>query len=806
MPRKRAGAGGRARGSGRPWTGRRITVEIALGLFLVGAIAVVVAALAVMSAGRAYVHAESRWSKAQQEAVFHLDRYAETGDAEELRAARAALEVPLGDRRARLALAGDRYDYEAARAGFRRGDVPPDDIPAMIFLFEYFERAPYLREAIAIWRRGDRLILELRSMADEMEAAWQRRPPDRSTLRELRPRLERMDERLRRYETRFSSVLNDGMRRIRTGLIAICVVTIAILAAAAAWRFRATTRSIAASRRRFWAAFEGAPVGVGLVSRDGRFREVNGALCRILDRPRGELAGSPVDGLAHGENRASFESLRERLGASETESVTVEQRYVRPDGGVIWGKLTLTPTLDGESSGDSFIAVLEDVSEARQLSEKLSHEASHDPLTGLPNRRQFEADLRDGLKQAHRERSGHVLGFIDLDQFKLVNDTCGHNAGDALLRQVAEVMESSLRARDVLARIGGDEFGFLLYDCPLDAGLHVAEKLRAQVADFTFTWGERSFPLSVSTGLVELDGRFVGPAAALQMADTACYVAKENGRDRIEVYAHEDEGGATHRAHGEMEWVGRLKTGLDEGRLELWAQPIVDLHGPGKQRYEILLRFRDEAGRLHLPGSFLPPAERYGMAATIDRWVMERVCATLRDHPEHVAALDACHVNLSGRSLSDNACVASIEQSMAGRGAGEASLSSLICLEVNESAALENLADARSVLGRFRELGCRLALDDFGRGLSSFGYLKWLPIEYVKIDGGFVREMSGDRFDRAVVRAISELTRIRGVATIAEWVEAEAAIEQLRGFDVDYLQGSALGEPRPWHQLLRAGD
>lgn len=782
------------RGRAGPFAGWMAITGVAL--FALVVIGLHHASLTLMSGGRAYVHGESRWSKGQQEAVFRLDRYAETGQPHHLQLAREVLDVPLGDRQARLALQGEAYDYEAAYEGFVRGENDPADIPTMIWMFEYFENAPYLRKAIDIWARADMYIVELADIADRLERLHAEPPVDDAEIDALRERIAEIDRGLRSYETRFSATLSEGLRALRNVLTVTGLLAFGGMALAALWIFRWATRRIAASERKFWASFEHAPVGVAMIADDGRFTEVNDALGRILGQRPPELVGTSLESPALADDREPTEALLERAREAGEDGVTVEQRYVRGDGEVIWGKLTLTASPGDTQPEHRFIGILQDISEERRLSQELSYQASHDALTGQLNRRRFETELHDILAHAHADGSRHVLGFVDLDQFKVVNDTCGHYAGDNLLRQVSRVMQQALRTSDVLARLGGDEFGFILRDCDLESGRGVADELRADVAGFTFAWGDRSYPLSCSIGLVELDASIADASEALQMADTACYVAKEHGRNRVQAHSEADE--TPQHTRTEMEWVSRLRAAIAEDRLELWAQRIEPLAGEPELRYEILVRLRDADGELHAPGSFLPAAERYNMSAAIDRWVLETLCARLREHPAHAAALSACHVNLSGQSLGDDELMARIEE-IAGDTSGPGNR---LCLEITETAAVTSLPEAQEALRRLRGRGCQVALDDFGRGLSSYGYLKSLPVDMLKIDGAFVRDLVDDELDRAMVHSIARIGHVMGMAVIAEFVENDTLREHVRAMGIDYAQGFGIGLPRPLDEFL----
>ncbi|MDZ7748449.1 MAG: EAL domain-containing protein [Halofilum sp. (in: g-proteobacteria)] len=785
---------GHRRGRTAPFVGWTTVAVVAL--LALAVIGLHHASLTLMSGGRAYVHGEGQWSKGQQQAVYRLDRYAETGERHHLQLARQALDVPLGDRRARLALQGPGYDYAAAREGLLRGRNHPADIPTMIWMLEHFENAPYLATAIGIWESTDDYILELARIADQLERLHAQPPVDRERIAGLRERIAAIDRGLREYATRFSATIGAGLRMLRTVLGAIGAVAFGGAALAGLWLFHWATRRIAASEQKFWAGFAHAPVGVAMISGEGRFTEVNEAICRILGYRRAELVGAPLDALSPPGEHEPTERLLERAQAAGEDGLTLEQRCRRADGEEIQGKLTLTASSDQKDSSRRFIGVLQDVSEEHRLATELSYQANHDALTGQLNRRRIETELRELLERAQADGSRHVLGFVDLDQFKIVNDTCGHSAGDVLLRQVAHVMHDALRTSDVLARLGGDEFAFILRDCDIAAGQQVAEKLRADVAGFTFTWEQRNFPMSCSMGLVALDATVGNAGEALQMADTACYVAKERGRGRVQVYSDTD--ATTTQTRGQMEWISRLRDAIEHDRLELWAQRIERLDGTPELRYEILVRLRDTDGELYSPGAFLPAAERYDMAAAVDRWVLEHTCAALRAHPAHAEALGACHVNLSGQSLGNAELMATLEE-MTARAPVPCTK---LCLEITETAAIASLPEARGALERLRAQGCRVALDDFGRGVSSYGYLKSLPVDILKIDGTFVRDIADDELDRTMVRSIAQIGHVMGMAIIAEYVENEDIHEQVRAIGVDYAQGFGVGMPRPLDEFL----
>jgi diguanylate cyclase (GGDEF)-like protein/PAS domain S-box-containing protein len=440
------------------------------------------------------------------------------------------------------------------------------------------------------------------------------------------------------------------------------------------------------------------------------------------------------------------------------------------------------------------VLVIQDMSRERQYAARLSNLASHDALTGLLNRREFEQRVRAIVDHREGDEGQHAVLYLDLDQFKIVNDTSGHAAGDELLRQIGALLRPRLREGDVLARLGGDEFGVLLPHCPPAPALRIAEALRKAIVDFRFAWSNRAFTIGVSIGLVNLADGPHTLASVLSAADAACYLAKDNGRNRVQVYRPEDSEVAARR--GEMEWVHRLHRALAEDRLCLYAQPMQAMHGVGGVvlHHELLVRLVDEGNELIPPIEFIPAAERYHLMPSIDRWVIRtafRVLAERRAAGDGAAMTGTYAINVSGASIGDDQFLDYVRESFARFDIPH----SMICFEITETTAVTSLSKAADFIGALRAPGCRFALDDFGVGVSSFTYLKQLPVDYLKIDGSFVRNMLQDPVDAAMVEAIHRIGRVMGKQTIAESVETAAALEALRSVGVDFAQGNAIAPP-----------
>lgn len=449
---------------------------------------------------------------------------------------------------------------------------------------------------------------------------------------------------------------------------------------------------------------------------------------------------------------------------------------------------------DGDLLGT--VAILHDVSETHAMARQIGWQATHDALTGLVNRKEFERELQEVL--AHAAGSDHhsALLYLDLDQFKLVNDTCGHGAGDELLRLLSQMLLGCIRQSDTLARLGGDEFGVILRGCDADQAREIADKLVQALGSFRFAWQERFFDVGASIGIVIIDEQTVSVGSALSAADIACYAAKDLGRNRSHLYQPDDAELA--QRHGEMHWVSRIRHALEEDRFVLYAQPIEPVEpigGDAGTMHEILVRMRDEEGNLVPPGSFIPAAERYGLMPDVDRWVIGRAFAAMRDAPSRLPAIA---LNLSGLSLTRAGMREFIIECQERCGIDPAR----VCLEVTETAAIANLSHAITFLAGLQAHGFRFALDDFGSGLSSFAYLKNLPVDFLKIDGGFVRDMCADPIDHAMVHAINEIGHTMGIRTIAEYVEDGATLAALRDIGVDYAQGHHIARPALLDPLL----
>lgn len=525
---------------------------------------------------------------------------------------------------------------------------------------------------------------------------------------------------------------------------------------------------------------------------------VSGNIMELLGYNPSELLINDANlfALVHPDDRRVLYDAETRLPQDRQHNVEYRMRH--RDGRWRWVRDTARLLLDNKGHPLEVVGSWVDNTEAHFLSEQLAHQASHDALTGLSNRRAFEARLGRALESAKATKIQHALCYLDLDQFKVVNDTCGHAAGDSLLRELGQILVAKIRSSDLLARLGGDEFGLLMENCRLDDACKVAESLCRTIGEYRFAWAERSFMLGVSIGLVPINEHTKGMSDALSFADSACYAAKDAGRNRVQVFEHNDEEAA--RRHSEMEWVASIHRALEEERFFLAAQAITPVDSSaedGGNHYELLLRLKDPDGNLIMPSNFLPAAERYHLASRLDQWVVHHAFNWLSNNPGFMDGLRLCTINLSGHSMGDPNLLAFIVQEVMKR----PGIAKKICFEVTETAAIANLGHAVTFIKSLKEMGVRFALDDFGSGTSSFGYLKTLPVDYLKIDGMFVESMGTDPISQAMVRSINDVGKAMGMQTIAEFVDSEDTLNQLREIGVDYAQGYWIAEPRPLYEL-----
>lgn len=535
--------------------------------------------------------------------------------------------------------------------------------------------------------------------------------------------------------------------------------------------------------------------GVATTDAEGCVEYLNPVAEELTGWRMDDAVGRPLEDIFRGFHEETCEPLENPLTqAMERNRALKSVRptlLIRRDGNELYIESTASPIRNDKGDVSGGVLVFHDVSESRELNRRLSYHASHDILTGLVNRREFENRVDRALKSAKAREASYALLYLDLDRFKIINDTCGHQAGDTLLGQLGALLKARIRWRDCLSRLGGDEFCVLLESCSLEEARRSAEGLVKAIEEFKFNWEDRSFKLTVSIGVVPITSDNEDVASIINAADSACQAAKEAGRNRIHSFEENDID--LMRRRREIQWAARITNALEENRFELFRQTIMPLqeeeHG---DHYELLLRMRDEKGSLVSPDLFITAAERYGIMPNVDRWVVENAFRWLVSEADERERLAMCSINLSGQSLADDKFLPFVVEQFHSSGLD----GSLICFEITETSAIASYAQASRFISALKELGCRFALDDFGTGLSSFSYLKHFPVDFLKIDGSFVKEILHDPIDREMVRSINEIGHLTHKKTIAEFAENEEIIVMLRGMGIDYAQGYGVSEPQ----------
>jgi diguanylate cyclase (GGDEF)-like protein/PAS domain S-box-containing protein len=530
---------------------------------------------------------------------------------------------------------------------------------------------------------------------------------------------------------------------------------------------------------------------------EGHLAYLNPAAEKLLGVGRAQALGRPLDEIVgimdQNDRKLLTDPIKEAVGGGSGIPHNLSRRAVllgKVSGEERAIELSASPLrVDNELVGA--VVLLHDVTELRGLHRQMSYQATHDALTGLVNRREFERRLDEAADAARRGEATHMLCYLDLDRFKVVNDTSGHLAGDSMLREVAKLLREALRDSDTVARLGGDEFGMLLVGCPLDKARQIADDVCRSIAAYRFVWHDRVFNIGVSIGLIEI-GREAGSVEQqLAAADSACYVAKKEGAGRVSVYSSRDE--ALARNNGEIEWLHKLQSALKEERFTLYYQPIVSAYGNeiDGPSMEVLLRMLDETGAEIAPLEFVAAAERYRLMASVDRWVVQNTLGALARNAFQVAPDCCVAINISGQTLGDPLFLEFVVECLDQTGVAPGQ----VCFEIAEIAVVNNLEHARRFVGVLHGMGCKFTIDDFGSGVGSFASLKTLPLDYLKLDGSFMRNLSKDSVSQTMVTAMIALARKLNFKIIAEQVEDSAALEAARKIGVDYIQGFVIARP-----------
>jgi diguanylate cyclase (GGDEF)-like protein/PAS domain S-box-containing protein len=771
-----------------------------------------------LSAMRAYVAGDAVWIGAEAATNAAIHRYLiQPSDAH-----LAELEQPIGiwagDHEARLELLKPSPDYALAYRGLRAGGNHPADIDGMILLFRAMRLVPVWQEPLQVWADADQEFEHYLPLKQRIQARIAAGGPDAGERIAWRDEIDRIHAPIVVLEHRFAQAVDDDARRLTASLLAFLAISTLVLLIAgyfAARRILKRTDAIAvalrASERLAFEEHERAAVllcsiGDAVISTDrlGIVQFMNSAAERLTGLSVAEGCGRPLEEiflLAHAGDAPAplLRDAVERFMSEANDSLIMDHasELIRRDGSStpIGERAAPLRNRDGEVIG--MVLVMRDVTPERKLSDQLRYQATHDALTGLANRSHFEKQLEHTLHRCQGTGQTYAAACIDLDQFKIVNDTGGHAAGDELIRRVGAAIRGQLREADMLARLGGDEFGLVLPNCSLEEAAQITERVRSSVEALRFSSDGRTFAVHASIGVVHSDPSLQTATDVLRAADRACYAAKETGRNRVHIYRSDDLDIDSRR--GEMRWIARLQAALEQDRFVLYTQeirPIRARAGAPATCHEVLVRLRDEQGQIVPPMAFIPAAERFGLMPQIDRWVIEHALAEQSRRIRLGLATPRCMINLSGASL-DNPELADF----IGKRLRQYQLpAGSIGFELTETAAVSRLTTAAKVMNRLKELGCPIALDDFGSGMSSYGYLRELPVDILKIDGRFVRDMSHDRVDYAMVEAMHKVARAMDIRTVAEWVENDATLSALKRMGVDYVQGRGISAEQPWSE------
>jgi diguanylate cyclase (GGDEF)-like protein/PAS domain S-box-containing protein len=546
-------------------------------------------------------------------------------------------------------------------------------------------------------------------------------------------------------------------------------------------------------------AVESSSSQVVITDLNGVIEYVNQKFVDVIGYDKEEVIGQNMSILKSGNTPdATYAKMWKTIASGKYWSGEIQNQY--KNGINYWDRISISSVDNTIGEITNYISFHEDITQEYQMSQKLNYQASHDSLTGLINRREFETYIERLLASKRDKSTQHAICFMDLDQFKIINDTCGHAAGDELLRQISTIIKQNVRVNDSLARIGGDEFSVLMEHCSLENAERVMASMLKVLKEYQFHWEGSYFKVGISIGIVAINESMVNLTALFKEVDAACYMAKESGGNRIHIYSSDNEEIAIHM--GEMQWVAKIQRALEEDSFCLYAQAIEPMNGNTNSHYELLIRMLDDNGAIIPPSAFLPAAERYKLITQIDQWVVKKALSLLKAHPAFMKKVQLVSINLSGPSLADDSFLQFVTNLVKHSNID----GTKICFEITETAAISNMFIAKKFISVLREFGCCFALDDFGSGLSSFGYLKNLSVDYLKIDGMFVKGIVDDPIDCAMVKSINEIGQVMGMKTIAEFVENDAIRDILKELGVNYAQGYGVAKPVPFDELLKQKD
>ena len=748
------------------------------------------ASIVLMSSVRVVVSGESLWSKGLYVAFSNLHQYADSGAAQDYIRFQEALSIPLGVGKAREALDAGQQDTHAMREGLLQGENHPADIDSLLRVLPWFWNMTILQPTIALWRQGDAHVQSIRELGEQI---FIRRSSDKPVSpREIaawHQQIAAIDSTVMPLAKQFSASLGENSRSLGNMLLLVNLLT-ALVLSILYWLSvqRAIAESIKANSEleveRLRSNVTLAALGDGVLTLDTqqRIRYANPAVSRLLDMPLSHLLGrSVIEVLPFSAEMLQPPGIHQHRDDSVHWLTRAEQDSVAV-------RVSITP-LEQDDVHSGSVMVLHDVSQEQNYMRMLAWQQSHDLLTGLDNRAAFEKYLLQAVGKYQAS-----LLHLNLDHFKMINASYGHAAGDEILRQVCQQLRLALRESDVMARVGGDEFAVLLNHCQPHAAMQTAERLRKSVHELNVQWRQHNLHTGVSIGVVHIDpSQNNDPQNLLGMADSACKHAKDSGRNRITVYNPYNR--VFQRYQGDMDWVQRLRTSLEEDKFTLYAQTVYPLTPQGKGmdgiHFEVLLRLFDKPGQPLSPAEFIPVAERYDLMTLIDRWVVRNTLKLLKMHLAQGANISTCSINLSGTSLGDSELLEFIRHNILSQGVAADKL----CFEITETSAIASMDSATSMINELRQLGCRFSLDDFGSGMASFKYLQQLPVDYLKIDGSFVRDMLKNPNNFAMVEVINHIGHVMGKQTVAEFVGDQATFEALQAMGIDYAQGYYIAPP-----------
>jgi len=778
----------------------------------------------IMSSLRAYIGAESVWSKGEKDATFFLHLYAESGDEVLYQRHVDAMEKLQHLRKARDILDLPKTDMRTAQDELVLGGFARSDVVSAAWVYRIFRHVSYLQEAMDLWKRTDGDMDRLEQVAGQLHRRFAAPSGAYGVALDMQDEIFEINEEVAPLARGFSSVLSTTFRKVAWLLLMVDLSAATVLMLLTIWHVRRlviqrrlTEEALRRSEARAKATLGSIGEAVIATSLSGDIEFINPAAERILCTTGTLCLGRPFSdafSLLYERSREP-EKLLSNLASDASpddlhddqfvEMILVSHSGVEVNVRAVVSRITGSPFYLSEQGGtgdghDGYVIILRNMTREKEYIRSLAWQASHDSLTGQVNRTEFERQLEASLAGNARPDGTvcDVLLLFDLDRFKIVNDTCGHAAGDAMLRAISTHLSDRFQAEDTFGRLGGDEFGALLRGYDREQAMTLAEALLHSANTFCYQWEAQQFKTSLSIGLLVLDDPGITAESAMRLTDIACFVAKERGRDRIQEADLNDSDLATHA--NEASWARRLKHALEHDLFCLYAQPIRRLHTDSGQascadKVELLIRMIDaQGGPVITPDKFIPAAERYGLMTTIDRWVVRTTLRALSRAP--VKQYSEYAINLSGASVGDSRFLHYVVDQITESGVE----AHLLCFEITETAAISNLLSAVHFMNELSILGCHFALDDFGAGMSSFGYLKHLPVEYLKIDGAFVKNLPQDPVSQEMVIAINDIGHSLGCETIAEYVENADIIALLKEYGVDYAQGYFIGRPALWKE------